>query len=246
MSCRPSSGTVKQLNDDLLADLTSAARRAGKGAPGMRTTTSELTVRGEHGSPGATVRAGRGLLLARRVETRPGGGRPARPARRSGTVGQLLLLRGQGRPAGRRALGPRPRPQRAVRLPRDPLGEAGLGGRESNLLLAEFEREFLGPAAADAGVETEVVRHQRTLEHDLSPEAVRLLRAFSASANRSCLHPNDRQRWNTFLVRVHQDESLFDPALLDEWLQQEGWPEDTVASSWRVRMQPRSSSSLTY
>jgi hypothetical protein len=26
---------------------------------------------------------------------------------------------------------------------------------------------------------------------------------------------------------VHQEESLFDPALLDEWLQQEGWPEDT-------------------
>jgi hypothetical protein len=26
---------------------------------------------------------------------------------------------------------------------------------------------------------------------------------------------------------VHQDESLFDPAWLDEWLQQQGWPEDT-------------------
>ncbi len=98
---------------------------------------------------------------------------------------------------------------------------------ESNGLLVEFKREFLDPAAAEVGVETEVVQHLRTLEHDLSPEAVRLLQAFSASANRASLHPNDRRRWNAFLVRVHRDESLFDRAMLDEWLQQDGWPEDT-------------------
>ena len=108
-----------------------------------------------------------------------------------------------------------------------PLEKRELGEEESNRLLAEFEREFLRPAAAEVGVETEVVHRRPTLEHDLSPEAVRLLRAFSASANRTSLHPNDRRRWNAFLVRVHQDESLFDPALLDEWLQQEGWPENT-------------------
>ncbi len=101
-----------------------------------------------------------------------------------------------------------------------------LSEEESNRLLAEFHREFLAPAAAEVGVETEVVEHRRTLEDDLSPEAVRLLRAFSSSANRTSLHPNDRRRWNAFLVRVHQDELLFDPALLDEWLQQEGWPEE--------------------
>ena len=107
-----------------------------------------------------------------------------------------------------------------------PLEKQELSEEEYNRLLADFEREFLGPAAAEGGVETEVVQHRLTLEHDLSPEAVRLLRAFSTSANRQCLQPNDRRRWNAFLVRVHQDESLFDPALLDEWLQQEGWPED--------------------
>src|SRR5437588_164415 len=69
-----------------------------------------------------------------------------------------------------------------------------------------------------------IIRGERA---DLSPDAVRLLRAFSTSANRAGLHPNDRRRWNAFLIRVHQDESLFDPALLDEWLQQEGWPEET-------------------
>lgn len=108
-----------------------------------------------------------------------------------------------------------------------PLEKGTLTEEEANGLLAEFERDYLHPAATETGVETEVVQHRRTVEDDLSPEAVRLLRTFSASANRASLPPNDRRRWNAFLVRVHQDESVFDPALLDAWLQQEGWPEAT-------------------
>jgi hypothetical protein len=108
-----------------------------------------------------------------------------------------------------------------------PLEKRKLSEEEHNGLLVEFEREFLGPAAAEVGAETEVVQHRPSVEDDLSSEAVRLLRAFSSSVNRTSLQPNDRRRWNAFLVRVHQDESLFDPALLDEWLQQERWPEDT-------------------
>jgi hypothetical protein len=107
-----------------------------------------------------------------------------------------------------------------------PLEPRRLSAEESHKVLAEFEREFLELAAAEVGVETEVVMHRLTLEHDLSAEAVRRLRAFSTSASRTGLQPNDRHRWNAFLVRVHQDESVFDPALLEEWLQQEGWPED--------------------
>jgi hypothetical protein len=108
-----------------------------------------------------------------------------------------------------------------------PLEKQELNAEEYNRLLAEFEREFLGPAAAETGVKTEVVQHRPSLEHELSPEVVRLLQAFSVSANRACLTPADHRRWNTFLVRAHQDESLFDPALLDDWLQQQGWPENT-------------------
>jgi hypothetical protein len=102
-----------------------------------------------------------------------------------------------------------------------------LTAEESHNLLAEFEREFLRPAAAELGVETKVVQHRLTLEHDLSAEAARRLRAFSTSASRTGLQRDDRHRWNAFLIRVHQDEALFDPVLLDEWLQQDGWPEDT-------------------
>jgi hypothetical protein len=105
-----------------------------------------------------------------------------------------------------------------------PLQRQELSPEETNRLLEEFRREFLGPAAAELGVDVTVAEHRRTLEHELSGEARRLLRAFSAAANRTGLHPNDRRRWNAFLVRVHQDDTLFDPALLDEWLRQEGWP----------------------
>jgi hypothetical protein len=108
-----------------------------------------------------------------------------------------------------------------------PLEQQRLTEEEANRLLEEFEREFLGPAAAEVGVDTEIVERRPTVENDLSAEAVRLLRAFSASANRAELQPTDRRRWQAFLIRVHQEESVFDPALLDEWLQQEGWAEDT-------------------
>jgi hypothetical protein len=106
-----------------------------------------------------------------------------------------------------------------------PLEKQSLTEEESDRLLEEFEREFLGPAAAAEGVQVEVVRRRMTLESVLSPEVIGLLRAFSATADRTALLPNDRPRWNAFLVRVHQDESAFDPALLDEWLRQEGWSE---------------------
>jgi hypothetical protein len=108
-----------------------------------------------------------------------------------------------------------------------PLEKQRLSEDESYRVLAEFEQEFLGPAAAEVGAETSLVQNRHTLEHELSREAARLLRAFSESANRKGLDPNDRQRWNAFLVRVHQDDALFDTALLDEWLREEDWPEDT-------------------
>ncbi len=107
-----------------------------------------------------------------------------------------------------------------------PLVKQELAQDECNRVLMEFEREFVGPAAAETGVATEIAKVPPTLEHDLSLEAVRLLRAFSATASRSDLRPIDRARWNAFLVRAHQDESLFDRAMLDEWLEHDGWAEE--------------------
>jgi len=106
------------------------------------------------------------------------------------------------------------------------LENRGLREEEDKRLLAELEREFLAPAAAEVGVETEIVEHRRTVENDLTAEAVWLLRAFSESANRDRLLPNDRRRWHAFLIQVHKEEAFFSPASLDEWLQQEGFPAD--------------------
>jgi hypothetical protein len=108
-----------------------------------------------------------------------------------------------------------------------PLQKQELSEDEAHRVLMEFEQNILDAAAHEVGVETKIVQHRLTLEHDLSPEAVRRLRAFSAAANRTCLQPNDRRRWNAFLVQLHKDEALFEPALLDAWLQQEGWPAET-------------------
>jgi hypothetical protein len=107
-----------------------------------------------------------------------------------------------------------------------PLEKQKLTEEESNRLLAEFEREYLRPAAAEVGAETALVQRRMTLEHELSPGASQLLRTFSFSAKRAELRSDDRKRWNAFLIRVHQDDSIFDLKLLDEWLEQEGWPQD--------------------
>lgn len=105
------------------------------------------------------------------------------------------------------------------------LGARKWSDGEPDRVLREFEREILRPAADKLDVTVEFVPRRPSFEYGLSPEAVRLLRLFSAAANRANLDAKDRQRWNAFLVRVHQDESLLDPAGLDEWLRQEGWPD---------------------
>jgi hypothetical protein len=107
------------------------------------------------------------------------------------------------------------------------LDRPGLPAEESRGVLAEFRREFLDPVGEGLGVETEIVEHRRTVEQDLSPEARRLLRTFSASANRQGLGRDGRRLWNAFLVQLHREEAYFDVALLDEWLAEEGWPEAT-------------------
>jgi hypothetical protein len=129
------------------------------------------------------------------------------------------------RPAARLRIRARSLGERYVSLV-TPLGRESLTEEEGNRLQEEFARDVLGTAASELGVEVRLIPRRRTLEDDLSTEATRLLRAFSAAADRSCLRPDDRRRWNAFLVRVHQDEDFFDLDLLEDWLRQEGWPEE--------------------
>lgn len=106
-----------------------------------------------------------------------------------------------------------------------PLEKHYLEEEEKNNLLEDFARELLLQAPGNVEIKTEMVQQPPLLEKHLSGEALQLLREFSASANRNSLPRNDRKRWNAFLVQAHQEEALYEPGLLDEWLQQEGWPE---------------------
>jgi hypothetical protein len=107
-----------------------------------------------------------------------------------------------------------------------PLGRHTLSDEEYNRILGEFESRFLEPLSCSSAVHSEILPARTRLEDYLFAETARLLRAFSAAANRTALHPSDRQRWQQFLVRAHREGSPMDALFLDEWLASEGWPEE--------------------
>jgi hypothetical protein len=107
-----------------------------------------------------------------------------------------------------------------------PLGRQVMSDEEHNQILGEFETAFLEPLSRGSAVHPEIVPPQTRLEDFLSPEACRRLRAFSSSANHTELHPNDRLRWEGFILQAHRDEAPLDPQMLEEWLEGEGWPEE--------------------
>jgi len=109
------------------------------------------------------------------------------------------------------------------------LGRHTLSDEEYNHILSEFESRFLEPLSRGSAVRPEILPARTRLEDYLFPETARLLRAFSAAANRTALHSSDKQRWQVFLVRAHQEESLMDAAFLEEWLASEGWAKEARA-----------------
>lgn len=114
-----------------------------------------------------------------------------------------------------------------------PLGRHTLSDAEYNRLLAEFRQRFLGPQGFLDPVRAEILPATIRLEDDLSAESARLLKVFSAGANRERLQPADRLRWRHFLLQSHRDESRLDSARLEEWLASEGWPEPARAERAR-------------
>jgi hypothetical protein len=70
-----------------------------------------------------------------------------------------------------------------------------------NAILSDFHETCARPAAKAVGVDIELGNPDPQLEDFVSASTAKLLRAFSAAANRSIQHPLDRQRWNEFLPR---------------------------------------------
>jgi hypothetical protein len=101
-----------------------------------------------------------------------------------------------------------------------------LDANQYNRVLAEFYDRFVRQAAARTGVVADLTDTEADLEHWMSQETADLLRRFSACANKGtgASHPNDRERWNAFVVSTHRTGSKMDASELRRWLiEVEGW-----------------------
>jgi hypothetical protein len=107
-----------------------------------------------------------------------------------------------------------------------PLGKRDLSDDDSNLVLADFVSQVLHPACDGLAIQTKLIQPRVTPEAYLSPEGVRRLQSFFATANKSLLHPADWQRWREFIIQSHVEGADFDPSLLDQWFAEQGWPQE--------------------
>lgn len=103
---------------------------------------------------------------------------------------------------------------------------------EYNALLVDFYQTRFAPAAEKLGLQATLTDARRDLSDWISVDAVRQLRAFSNLANMGtgASHPNDRQRWLDFIIRVHGEGNRLPPEILQKWLIDElHWPETTAS-----------------
>lgn len=107
-----------------------------------------------------------------------------------------------------------------------PLRRNELSDAEYNQILGEFESTLFGPLSQGSELHVEISPARIRLEDYVSPEASRLLRAFSSTSNRTHLHPNDHLRWQDFVVQAHREDARLDPCTLGEWLREQGWPDE--------------------
>ncbi len=113
-----------------------------------------------------------------------------------------------------------------------PLRQSQLSYDEYNDVLMDFYQTLVAPAAADLDVIVHITDAERDIASWLGEEAAALLRQFALTANKSTgtAHPNDRRRWDAFLVAAHRNRVPLDTTILKRWLVEcEGWP-DQVAS----------------
>jgi hypothetical protein len=97
-----------------------------------------------------------------------------------------------------------------------------------NQVIGDFQKTFVEPLTS--GLKRHIFNYQvpagPTLEDVLSANSMRRLESFSATANKSMLHPLDLQRWRVFVARTHLEDAVIESVLLSDWLMGEGWPDD--------------------
>lgn len=112
-----------------------------------------------------------------------------------------------------------------------PVSTYQLSHREYNRVLEDFDERLLRPIASQAGLDVAISEANVNLEHWMPSAVAEKLRCFSSNANRGTgsSHPNDRQRWNDFVLSAHRERSSLDAATLQRWLVEvEGWPIDVA------------------
>jgi len=112
-----------------------------------------------------------------------------------------------------------------------PRGVGSLTRVQYNAALDEFVEQSARSIAERLGLEVSVSSDRQPITHWVSEEAARRLRVFSLAANKGTgsSHPLDFQRWASFLIQVHQDNTRLDSHTLQRWLiEEEGWPAETA------------------
>ncbi len=101
-----------------------------------------------------------------------------------------------------------------------------LAHAEYNAILEDFYQRVFKPGADKIGLAYRFTGAEVGLEHWMVAETVERLRQFSACANKGTgsSHPNDRERWNAFVLSAHRTGSKLDPSTLMRWLvEAEDW-----------------------
>jgi hypothetical protein len=102
-----------------------------------------------------------------------------------------------------------------------------LAHSEYNSILEDFYQRVFKPIAEKNGLVYSFTGAEVGLENWMSAEAAEMLRQFSTCANKGTgsSHPNDRERWNAFVLSAHRTGCTLDPSTLMRWLvEAEEWP----------------------
>jgi hypothetical protein len=100
-----------------------------------------------------------------------------------------------------------------------------------NATLEDFVERVFKPAAASVGVSFQLTDPHADLEDWLPNDVAEKLRHFSDTAIRGlgASHPDDRKKWNDFVLAAHKGGSRLDTATLERWLIEVGGWDAEVA-----------------
>lgn len=106
-----------------------------------------------------------------------------------------------------------------------------LGVKLYNDLLICFVAEVIDKASVRDQLTLSLTDDVRSLDTWTSAEAADSLRRFSALANKSTTnsHPNDRERWERFVIEAHRNGDNLPVDILMQWLiEVDGWDETSA------------------